>query len=69
MTASKLRCCEHYKYFTLFLVKIIAAAASRVQGPDGDWWRSGMLLKLLEMRGTSGDQDKLNKMIDSLCTT
>ena len=37
--------------------------------PDGDWWRPGLLLKLLDMRGKVADHDHLDKMVDSLCTT
>ena len=37
--------------------------------PDGEWWRPGLLLKMLEMRGSVIDHDHLNKMVDSLCST
>ena len=37
--------------------------------PVGDWWRPGLLLKMLEMRGKVIDHDHLSKMVDSLCST
>ena len=37
--------------------------------PDGDWWRRGLLLKFLEMRGKVADPDHLDKLVDSLCST
>ena len=41
----------------------------RTAVPAGDWWRPGLLLKLLEMRGKVADHDRLAKMVDSLCST
>ena len=34
-----------------------------------DWWRPSLLKKFLAMRGQGYAQERLNKMIDSLCST
>ena len=42
---------------------------TRAEVPQNDEWRSGLLLKLLEMRRYAMEKKTFDKMIDSLCST
>ena len=42
---------------------------TRTKVPANDEWRSGLLLKMLEIRTNALDKKNLDKQIESLCTT